>query len=117
MARTVSLALSASVTLNGSGNGTVQLGPTFPGEAWYPVSVAIGCTGTQPTTLSSVYLYAGNGVSALSQVDTTYDVLGASSSMVSGHRLYPGQVISAVWSNGPPAGTASLTVYGTREVP
>lgn len=117
MGRTVSLSRSASVVLDSSGNGTAETGPVLPGEIWFPVSVSISCTGTQPTTLATVYLYAGNGISPQYQVDNTYDVLGASSSMISGQTLYAGQLVSGVWSGGPPGGSATLTVYGTRQVP
>lgn len=63
MSRTVSLAASASVILDGDGNGTAEIGPTLPGEIWSPVSVSISCTGAQPAGLSTVYLYSGNGQS------------------------------------------------------
>lgn|SRR5487761_106456 len=115
--RTVVLQASAPVTLDSSGNGTAETGPSSPGEVWLPESAAISCTGSQPAGVSTVFLYAGNGISAQYQVDNSYDVLGASSSMLSGHTLHPGQVVAAVWSNGPPGGRATLTIYGTRQVP
>jgi hypothetical protein len=109
--------MSASAVLDVNGNGTVSLGPSSPGEVWVPESVAISCTGTQPTVVSTVVLYAGNGISPQYQVDNSYDVLGASSSMIAGRRIHAGQEVSAVWNSGPAGGTATLAVYGTRQVP
>jgi hypothetical protein len=118
MSRTVSLARSASVVLDSNGDGTAEVGPAVPGEIWVPASCSISCGGSIPTTGSpSVYLYAGNGISQQYFVDSTYNVLGASSSMISGQQLYPGQNVFAVWTSGPPGETATLAVNGTRTVP
>jgi hypothetical protein len=117
MPRTVSLAQSASVTLDGSGNGTAELGPSLPGEVWSPGSTSISCEGSIPTSGSpSVFIYAGNGISAATFIDSTYNVTGASSSMISGKQLYAGQLVYAVWTDGPPGETATLAVNGTRQV-
>lgn len=119
--RTQQLTRTASVTLNSSGYGVAQVGPSLPGEAWYPVSTSISCTGNQPTptapAIATCSVYAGNAVSNTSFTDATYQVLGASSSMISGQVIYPGLWIFAVWANCNAGQTATLTVYGTRTVP
>jgi hypothetical protein len=109
---------TATITLNASGNGTAQVGPTLPGEVWSPVSVSISALGSIPTAgIPTVFLYAGNGVSAGTFLDSTYNVTGASSSMITGQTLYPGQQVSAVWSDGPASQQATIVVQGTRQVP
>ena len=118
MARTVSLAQSASVVLDSNGNGTAEVGPAAPGEVWHPGSTSITCGGQIPTTgTPTLFIYAGNGISNGTFIDSTYNVTGASSSMISGKLLYPGQQVFAVWSSGPPGQTATLAVNGTRSVP
>jgi hypothetical protein len=118
MSRTLTFTRTASVTLDSNGNGTVSLGPSVPGEVWLPDSCSISATGSIPVTGTPVlFLYAGEGVSAGSFVDSTYNVTGASSSMISGKTLYPGQQVFAVWSGGPPGQVATLVVKGTRKVP
>lgn len=118
MPRTVSLAASASVVLDSGGSGTAEVGPTVPGEVWNPGSTSITCTGPLPTTgAPTLYLYAGNGISNSTFIDSTFNVTGASSSMIAGKALYPGQQVYAVWSNAEPGQTATLAVNGTRQVP
>lgn len=115
--RTLTFTRSAVITLDGTGGGIAELGPTLPGEVWQPSSAAISMTGNAPAGVATCLLYAGNGVSASTLVDSTYQVTGAASSMLSGQVLYPGQQVFAVWSGGNPGAIATLTVTGTRTVP
>jgi hypothetical protein len=120
--RTLALSgISAQVTLNGSGNGTAQVGPRTPGHIWYPQSVTISMLGGFPavsgTNTPICSIYAGAGTNAGNLVDATYQVLGASSSMVQGQALYPGQSIFAVWLWGNPGVLATLNVFGSRQCP
>ena len=116
--RQFALTVSASVTLDGTGAGTVALGPTFPRERWLPESTSITCTGTIPTTgTPSVFIYAGYGVAPGNVIDSTYNVTGAASSLISGRTLISGEKVFAVWSGGPPNQVATLAVNGQRQVP
>lgn len=118
MSQTLSLAANASVVLDGDGNGTAEVGPAVPGEIWSPGSVSISCGGAIPVSgTPEVNIYAGNGISRGSFIDATYNVTGASSSMIAGKTLYPGQEVWAVWTDGPPGQTATIAVNGTRQVP
>lgn len=118
MARTLSLTASASVLLDGNGNGIAQVGPSAPGEVWSPASTSISCGGAIPTSGAPVVsIYAGNGISQGTFVDATYNVTGAASSLISGQQLYAGQEVFAVWSDGPPNQLATLAVAGSRRVP
>jgi hypothetical protein len=118
MARTLSLAKSVSVVLDSNGDGTAEIGPVLPGEVWSPGSTSITCSGAIPETGSpTVFIYAGNGISTSTFIDSTYNVTGASSSMIAGKQLYAGQQVAAVWTAGPPDQVATLAVNGTRSVP
>jgi hypothetical protein len=118
MPRTADLSASSTVVLDGSGNGTAEVGPSAPGEVWLPESTGITCTGAIPTTgTPTLFIYAGNGISPATFIDSTYNVTSAASSLISGKKLYPGQQVFAVWSGGPPGQTATLAVKGTRQVP
>lgn len=119
MSRTLNLTAVANVTLDNDGNGTAQIGPNNTNEVWLPTSVSINCTGslTGITGTPSCFIYAGAYAGQGTFTDGTYLVLGASSSMISGQSIYPGQQIFAVWTNGPPNQQATMTVQGTRTVP
>lgn len=118
MARTVALQASDTITLDGNGNGTAAVGPSAPGEVWSPDSTGITCTGVIPATgTPTLFIYAGNGISPGTFIDSTYNVTSAASSLISGKQLFPGQQVFAVWSDGPPGQTATLAVKGTRQVP
>ena len=115
MSRTVALSKSASVTLNGSGGGTANLGPSAPGEVWFPSSVSVSATSNTNEAIAKVYI--GGQVSAGTFQDgTTWGSTGDSTSNVSGP-VYPGQQVFAVWSGGDSGATATVVVTGSRQVP
>lgn len=117
--RTLNLTAVANVTLDGNGNGTAQIGPQNTNEVWAPTSVSISCTGSlvSITGISTCFIYAGAYAGQPTFVDSTYNVLGAASSLISGQSLYPGQYVFAVWTNGPPDARATMVISGTRTVP
>jgi hypothetical protein len=116
--RTLALTATASVTLDGSGDGTVQVGPKYTNEVWYPTSVSVSSTGTPAAgTGTSCYVYAGPGASQPYFVDATYASAGAASSLISGQKIYPGNWIWAVFTNAGIGATATVVVSGTRTVP
>jgi hypothetical protein len=115
MARTVTLRVKASTTLDGSGNGTAEAGPAVPGEIWYPSAVAVKCSSNTNEAIAKTYV--GNQVSDATFADgTTWGSTGDSTSNVTGP-LYPGQQVFAVWTGGDPGATATVTITGTRSVP
>lgn len=122
MSRTVPLVAYITGVV-ASSTATVQTGPRFQGEIWYPESVSISCTGTQPTpaapNIATCNIYTGLSANNVSFLDGTYQVLGASSSMISGIILYPGQLVLAVWSNmtGSNGQTVTMTVNGSKQIP
>ena len=122
MSRTLPLSSSITGTVANS-TLTVSIGPRFQGEVWFPESISISVTGTQPTpaapNIAICSLYVGFSANNSTFLDATYQVLGASSSMISGQTLYPGTVILAVWTNmtGSNGQTGTMVVQGTRQVP
>lgn len=122
MSRTLSLSSTATGTVANS-TVTVSIGPRFQGEIWFPESVSISCTGTQPTpaapNIATCNLYVGFAANNSTFLDGTYQVLGASSSMISGQSLYPGQLVLAVWANmtGSNGQAVTLTINGSKQVP
>lgn len=121
MSRSLTLTASVIGSTNGSGNGTLQVGPGSPGQIWYPTSVSFFQSGNFPTVSGSntpiVSIYTGGASNPSNLVDATYQVLGASSSMITGQVIYPGQYIFAVWLFGNASATITLNVYGTKQVP
>lgn len=107
----------AVITLDGSGNGTVKVGPRAHGVTWQPSTASIKMTGDVPTGVATVLLYAGSSATDDNFVDSTYDVSNDSTDRVNGQQLVLGQYVWAVWSGGTPGATATLTVNGTQEVP
>jgi hypothetical protein len=118
--QTLLLSVTANVTLSG-GAGTISVGPKYTTEVWRPTSVSISCTGNQPTPtaplIATCSIYSGITANNGTFVDATYQVLGASSSMISGATLYGGQFVFAVWANCNSGVIATMTVTGIREVP
>lgn len=116
--RTLSLTQSAQITLNGSGDGTAQLGPSSPGEVWAPSVVSVGTEETSVTNEAQCKIYCGPAPAQPYYVDGTLSgSTGDSSSNVTGQMLYPGQYVIAVWTGGDPGAVAFLNVQGTRTVP
>lgn len=114
MAVSIPLSVSARVTLNGSGNGSVSLGPLVPGVSWQPVSVAVRVNPTSNTVVSEFFLY--NGIA----VDSNFlggSYTGDNNSAGLAITLWPGQILTGVWTGGNPGATATMTLYGTQTVP
>lgn len=117
MSREVPLSDFVQIRLDGSGNGTAQLGPRAHGQTWKPTVASIKMSGSTPTGAPTCFLYAGGYVGDANFIDSTYDVQNDSTDRVAGQSLDLGQYVFAVWSGGNAGATATLTVNGTRLVP
>lgn len=108
-----------SETLNGGGgSGTVQLGPTSPGELWHPSQVSVSCSAAVSTGTCQCSIYAGSAPSQSTFVDGTFSGdTGDTSDAIGGHVINPGQSIFVAWTGGPPGATATAVVAGQRTVP
>jgi hypothetical protein len=103
--------LSATVKLDGSGNGTAQLGPQSA-VRWEPSLVAIQTVNQSITTVPSCAIYSGSSPTASNLIDQTYNGQNNSSTKIAGQVLYQGQNVFAVWTGGVPGDTATLRVSG-----
>lgn len=103
---------SASVTLDGSGNGTVFLGPNIVREFWTPDAVSVV---TSPnTTEAQCFLYLGNGPTPGNQLGATFTGSTGDTCAMAGFDLRPGQSIIAKWVGGTPGAVATVTVFGKK---
>lgn len=115
MSATVPLAVSASVTLDGSGNGTVTLGPQLPGVAWSPSSCAVLVQPVSATVVSQFQLYNGPAQPG-NFIGGTYTG-DSNSTGLTVPPMYAGAVLTGVWSGGNPGATATMTLTGTQAIP
>lgn len=109
------LDVSASVKLDGNGNGITQLGPSIVREHWNPTNVAVSATTAVLDAQCLVYL----GTSPIASQLVLITATGSSgdSSSASGIDMQPGQLLIAKWIGGDVNATATLHVNGTRTRP
>lgn len=109
---------SASVTLNGSGAGTVQLGPSLPREVWHPAKASVICSQAVSAGTCQAAIYAGPQAQQSWFRDQTFSGdTGDGTDTVAADELRPGTYVWAVFAGGVPGATATLTVTGSREIP
>lgn len=97
-------------TIGADGRAVITIGPLTPSSRWRTSNVAVSTTSAVDTECR---LYLGN--------EAPQNLLGGT---FSGNRdqigaavtLYPGSVLTAVWANGTPGATASVSVYGALDV-
>lgn len=118
MARTIPLAGSAEVTLSGAGNGQAAAGPRVPGESWQITGVAVSAATNANEALCYVYAapagpFTPGPQQLLGATDTgsTGDTLGPAVT------IWPGQQLLAAWQGGDPGAVATMSYWGTRQVP
>jgi hypothetical protein len=120
---------TASVTLNGSGNGQVSITPGQPargggvgsgrnsGLSWSVTAVAVSVATNVSEASCSVYV--SYGIQAATQNEfqgqTATGSTGDTDTVTA--TLRPGDWITAVWSGGDPGSLATMRVYGTVTPP
>jgi hypothetical protein len=109
------LSVSASVALNASGNGSVSLGPRNVGEVWYPATVA--CSVATNVSEALGYCYIGVAMSAGVLVGNTASASTGDSDNLDGTPVYVGSFIWFQWLGGDVGELATLSVFGSRQVP
>lgn len=108
---------SASVTLDGSGNGSVRLGPVGPRELWQPTTARVSASSN--TAEASCKVYAGPAAQQQYYVDGTLSgSTGDSTDAISGYVIGRTQsaFVWAVWAGGDAGANATLIVAGTKSV-
>lgn len=112
MGERVPLDIGFSTTLDGSGNGTVVIGPTNSLQTWYPNRISVNVT----TNVSEPVFkyYRGRTAGTVNYIDGTYTGSNDSSEVL-GVVLHPGEVLLCSWTQGDAGATATVTLGGEME--
>lgn len=113
MGQTLPLNDGASVTLDGSGNGTATIGPTSTGERWNLSKISVignSAVGAQPQ--ANIYI---NSPSPANFFDGTQT--GNQDSSDVNWTLQPQEKLVAVFSGGTAGAVHTLSVFGLRQLP
>lgn len=105
---TYPLDANATVTLNGSGNGSASVGPSSA-QMW-TVSYTTVSTVSQAAPLPTCQIYTGNANSPITLLDSTFTGNGDSTDAPA--TLYPGFYVWAVWTGGNAGDVATVRVQG-----
>lgn len=106
---------TATVILDGSGNGYCQLGPLSARETWTLSSVHVICSSATNEAVCRIYI--GNGVFDSNFIDGTFTgSSGDASSVMDGMTVSVGDAVYAAWTGGDAGATATLSVVGTSVV-
>lgn len=112
----VQLRESGRVTLDGSGNGTVAIGPLTAREVWHPGQVTVSAN-ANPVNEASCNIYAGDTAIPMNFRDGTFSgSSGDSTDALNASEIRCGHRVIAVWSGGDPGQVATLVVTGTKDV-
>jgi hypothetical protein len=101
---------SKSVVLNASGNGTVQLGPSFSSDRWRVTNTAVNTS--TATAHPTCRTFLGSSAVPSAQLDATFAGDNDSSDTV--YELAAGQRVTVQWTGGDNGATATCTLYGER---
>lgn len=105
-----------TVKLDGSGNGTVKLGPTSGAEKWYPTVTSVKVSTNINEAVAKTY--SGDAVKDNNFVDGTFSgSSGDASDRISGQEITFGNWVWNVWTGGDSNAVATLVVYGEKEIP
>jgi hypothetical protein len=107
----------ASVVLNGSGAGTVKIGPTGARERWRPSTVSVSAN-ANPTNESTCNIYIGDANTFPTRlIDSTVNgSSGDSTGNIDGKSLKVGEFVWAVWTGGDAGQRATMVVLGEKDV-
>jgi len=115
--QSASLNESASITLDGAGNGTLKMVPYGGGLTWLPSVVSVKASTAAAEASCRIYIgpsptdqWFVDGTLSGSTGDSTDQVEGRS---VDSH----GNSLWAVWAGGDPGAAATMTVAGTEQRP
>lgn len=106
------LQVGASVTLDGSGNGQVRLGPSVTREFWDLVSADVSVATTVLEATCTLYL--ATGPTPTQRLGATATGSSGDTCGLSGVTVMPGQTLLAVWAGGDAGKIATLAVIGSK---
>lgn len=108
----ITLTESQAATLDGSGNGTIQAGPTGPNEVWMPTSVSVICSSN--TNEATCKLYVGPAAKPQYFKDITVDGSTGDATDRCNLPIRKGSYVWAVFSGGDAGATAYLNIDGNK---
>jgi hypothetical protein len=115
--RTVPLNETQSVTLNGSGAGTVKIGPVGHAVTWSPAVASVSCVPSPPTNEAQCKIFVGEDTTQRNYRDGTFSgSSGDATDKVAG-TIRMGKFVWAVWTGGDPGASATLTLSGEAMIP
>lgn len=108
---------NGSVTLDGSGNGTLKMVPWGGAVTWLPSTVSVKASSN--TAEAQCRIYIGPSAADPYFVDGTLSgSTGDSTDTVNGYQVDThGNALWAVWSGGDAGATATMTVNGKEQQP
>lgn len=108
---------SKTVTLDGSGNGTVQLGPISAREIWYPSNAHVSANIGSVINEAQCIVYVGTTVESNNFRDGTLSgSSGDSTDAINADQINMGEYVFAQWIGGDAGAIATLSVTGNKDV-
>lgn len=113
---TLPLRDTLSVTLDGSGNGTIRTGPTSHRETWRVSTVSVKCSATVTTGACEARLYVGNAATDPNFRDNTFSGdTGAISDVLSDEDVRLPNAIIITWTGGVAGSIATAILTGSKD--
>lgn len=108
---------NATVTLDGSGNGTLKMVPWAGSVTWRPSSVSVKASSN--TNEATCKIYVGPSATDSYFVDGTFSgSSGDSTDRVNGYQVDThGNALWAVWQDGDAGAVATMSVSGVADQP
>jgi hypothetical protein len=112
---TVPLTAKDTVKLDGSGNGTLKLGPIGAREVWHPENIHLSVATN--TNEAQCNVYVGDSPIASNFRDGTFSgSSGDSTDRINADVVKVGAYVWAVWTGGDANAIATAIVTGTKDV-
>ena len=109
----IQIQMSGTVLLDGSGNGSVVLGPVVVREYW---TLTLASVSVSTSVLeATATLYLGLGLTAGRRITGTATGSSGDTAGLANLEVQPGQSIIAVFKGGDPGATANLSIVGTKD--
>jgi hypothetical protein len=106
---------SATVVLNGSGNGSAKVGPISAREVWSPDNVHVSASSNTNEAVCKIYV--GDSAIQRNYRDGTFTgSTGDSTDKVNADTVKVGAYIWGVWTGGDAGATATLTITGKKQL-
>lgn len=103
---------SRTVTLDGSGNGTVTFGPQRAGTSWTVRTASVKVSSNTNESVASLYRGTANPGSLIS---ATYSGSQDTDSNINDNPLFPGEFYTCQWIGGDAGATAIVSFTGVEE--